>query len=292
MANMIKFSIVIPTYNRIDKLRRAVHSVLQQTYLNYEILVIDDGSTDATSKEFSSCNIETLRFIRIENSGGPAKPRNIGIENAKGNWVAFLDSDDYWLPNKLEVIANAIISSEFDIICHNEFMMDDLSSKKRLNIYGPAMKDMYKYLLYCGNRLSTSATVVKTCFINNNSIKFNEDSRYLMVEDYDYWLSIAFRRGKFKFINDVLGVYEISSDSLTKNIELNKLNLSNVIEKHVNLIENIMFLAVLEKFQKIKIKGIRNNKRILAATQYHLIFIYYKVYRLIHILKYYYEKIL
>lgn len=292
MANMIKFSIVIPTYNRIDKLRRAVHSVLQQTYLNYEILVIDDGSTDATSKEFSSCNIETLRFIRIENSGGPAKPRNIGIENAKGNWVVFLDSDDYWLPNKLEVIANAIISSEFDIICHNEFMMDDLSSKKRLNIYGPAMKDMYKYLLYCGNRLSTSATVVKTCFINNNSIKFNEDSRYLMVEDYDYWLSIAFRRGKFKFINDVLGVYEISSDSLTKNIELNKLNLSNVIEKHVNLIENIMFLAVLEKFQKIKIKGIRNNKRILAATQYHLIFIYYKVYRLIHILKYYYEKIL
>ena len=289
---MIKFSIIIPTYNRIDKLRRAVNSVLQQTYSNYEILVIDDGSTDSTQKEFSNFNLETLRYICIENSGGPAKPRNIGVNNSTGDWIAFLDSDDYWLPNKLEVISNEIKNNQFDVICHNEFMLDGLTGNKRINIYGPAIKDMYKYLLYCGNRLSTSATAVKSSFIKNNSIKFDEDSKYLMVEDYDYWLSIALKRGSFKFIKDVLGVYDISNDSLTKNILLNQINLGNVLEKHITIIGKINYLEVFKKFQKIKTRRVQRNKSILVNLNCHIKFISYKLYRYLYVFKYFYKKII
>ena len=103
----MKFSIIIPTYNRADFLPKAIESVLAQTYTNWELIVVDDGSTDNTREVISKYSDERITYIYQENSERSAA-RNNGIEHAKGEYVCFLDSDNYMLPNRLEKIAKYI----------------------------------------------------------------------------------------------------------------------------------------------------------------------------------------
>src|SRR6266545_511842 len=96
------FSVVIPTYNRAEKLRRALESLLHQSYGDFEVLVCDDGSTDGTREVVSAYAGELqISYLWEENWGGPARPRNRGIAAAQGKWVCFLDADDWWHPDKL-----------------------------------------------------------------------------------------------------------------------------------------------------------------------------------------------
>ncbi|MGC8603005.1 MAG: glycosyltransferase family 2 protein, partial [Desulfomonilaceae bacterium] len=97
-------SVIIPTYNRAHLIERAVNSVLEQTYDKLEIIVVDDGSTDNTGNVLSQLQDgdSRVRYIRHETNKGSQSARNTGIRNARGDYVAFLDSDDEWLPYKLE----------------------------------------------------------------------------------------------------------------------------------------------------------------------------------------------
>lgn len=96
-------SIIIPTYNRAAVIRRAIDSILRQTYSSYEILVIDDGSADETKSIVTDIQDARIRYIALEENRGVAHARNVGIQEAKYDYIAFLDSDDEWLPDKLEV---------------------------------------------------------------------------------------------------------------------------------------------------------------------------------------------
>ncbi len=95
-------SVVIPTYNRAGLLRRAVKSVLDQTYQDFEIIVVDDCSTDDTQKTLADFKDERIKYVRHNKNKGPGASRNTGIRIARGRYIAFLDSDDEWLPEKLE----------------------------------------------------------------------------------------------------------------------------------------------------------------------------------------------
>ena len=103
------FSVIIPTFNRAVKLRACLKSVLSQTFTDFEIVIIDDGSTDNTKNiiltEYEDARI---RYFWQKGSGSPAHPRNQGIRKARGAWVAFLDSDDVWYPEKLDNVYNQI----------------------------------------------------------------------------------------------------------------------------------------------------------------------------------------
>ena len=99
---MSNISVVIPTWNRADTIEKAVRSALDQIVLPFEILVCDDGSTDGTEQIVKSIGDERVKWIPSPHSGRPALPRNRGIRESKGEWLAFLDSDDAWLPDKLE----------------------------------------------------------------------------------------------------------------------------------------------------------------------------------------------
>jgi len=100
MPSNFVISVVIPTYNRKEKTVRAIQSVVNQNIDNLEIIVIDDGSTDGTAEFLKSQNLP-IKIISKEN-GGVSSARNVGIKNSIGNYIAFLDSDDVWLPNKLK----------------------------------------------------------------------------------------------------------------------------------------------------------------------------------------------
>jgi glycosyltransferase involved in cell wall biosynthesis len=110
MSKSTSFSVVIPTYNRELLLKRALDSALQQTYAEYELLIIDDGSTDGTADLVRSYSAQAGSRIRYEwqTNRGYTAALNRGLELASGDWVAFLDSDDYWVPEKLELQARAI----------------------------------------------------------------------------------------------------------------------------------------------------------------------------------------
>ena len=99
-----KVSVIIPTYNRANLLARAIKSVLNQTFQDFELIVVDDGSTDNTRKvveEFQKKD-SRIKYIFQENSGGPAKPINTGIKNSKGEYITILEDDDEFLPQKLQ----------------------------------------------------------------------------------------------------------------------------------------------------------------------------------------------
>jgi glycosyltransferase involved in cell wall biosynthesis len=95
-------SIIIPTYNRADLIGETIQSVIDQTYTNWELIVVDDGSSDNTSGLLSKFNNSRIRYYAIEHCGILGKVRNVGMSHATGEYIAFLDSDDIWLPEKLE----------------------------------------------------------------------------------------------------------------------------------------------------------------------------------------------
>ena len=97
-----KVSVVIPTYNREKTILRAIQSVLDQTYKDFEVIVIDDGSTDGTVDIVNSIEDDRVKYVVLEQNGGPSKARNTGVQIAEGEWIAFQDSDDCWYKTKLE----------------------------------------------------------------------------------------------------------------------------------------------------------------------------------------------
>ncbi|HTF03668.1 MAG TPA: glycosyltransferase family 2 protein, partial [Bacteroidia bacterium] len=116
---MSTVSVIIPTWNRAHTLGAAVKSVLEQTHPVLEILVCDDGSTDHTEQVLASFNDPRIRIVKGPRAGRPAVPRNRGIAEATGDWVAFLDSDDTWLPTKTEKQLNALSHAHAMIACCN-----------------------------------------------------------------------------------------------------------------------------------------------------------------------------
>ena len=107
-------SVIIPTYNREAVIGRARESVLKQTYPHYELLIIDDGSTDQTKRVVERIADERIRYILLEKNGGVAHARNVGIAEAQYDYIAFLDSDDEWMPEKLELQMKKMLDPSTD----------------------------------------------------------------------------------------------------------------------------------------------------------------------------------
>ena len=114
---MILFSIIIPTFNRKLLLERAVKSVIDQTYINWELIIVDNSSTDGTEELIKRLNNNKIKYHKIKNNGIIAKSRNLGIDESVGDFICFLDSDDWWYENKLSCISNKL--NNVDFLYHN-----------------------------------------------------------------------------------------------------------------------------------------------------------------------------
>ena len=124
------FSIIIPTYNQAHFLQQALKSVFSQTFKNFEVVVIDNQSSDNTKNVVSL--FKKVIYKKIDNRGIIAKSRNYGMKIAKGKWIVFLDSDDYWKKDKLLYIFEKIKKNTFDVICHNEWIIDTSENNKKM----------------------------------------------------------------------------------------------------------------------------------------------------------------
>ncbi len=212
-SNQTFFTVVVTTYNQADKVERCLDSVLGQTFTNFEIIVVDDGSKDATYdilKNYQSDPRITLH--RQVNFGGPARGRNFGISHAKGNWIAFLDGDDWWYPNKLEVVAQHCTG--LDVIYH-ELDYYDKNGKMPRTTNGRLIKTpFFEDLLINGNCLSNSATCVRTAMLKRVGL-LSEEKLLVAVEDYDLWLRLSQISERFLYLPDTLGAYWFDTGTLS-----------------------------------------------------------------------------
>ena len=200
-------SVVIPTYNRVHDLRRAIESVQKQTYSHWEILVVDNFSIDGTEEMLSEKNDSRIALHKIKNEGVIAASRNLGIKKASGKYIAFLDSDDWWEPNKLE-ISVAELNAGSDVVYHDLYLVKNLSRKYFLRkvstreLHSPVFCD----LLINGNALCNSSVVVKKNLLAEIGY-LSEDPDLIAAEDYDTWLKLSKLTEKFCRLNHVLGYY-------------------------------------------------------------------------------------
>jgi glycosyltransferase involved in cell wall biosynthesis len=232
------FSIVIPTHNRAEILNACLNSVLVQTFKDFEVILIDDGSTDNTRELYGNYPDARLRYIYQEASGSAASPRNTGIRYAKGDWICFLDSDDYWYKEKLQKVKKVIeTNGNYDVVCHNELQIEKGSDKETVLCHGIFYGDLYQSLLLIGNCVSPSAVAVKRDMICRHKIVFDESHDFDTTEDYDFWLNLAFHKARYCFIDDVLGVYVIHGENSFLDFKKHIRNTLNVVRKHIYSIQ-------------------------------------------------------
>lgn len=226
-------SVIIPTYNREEALRRCLESLTKQTFKNFEVLVCDDGSSDQTSSvvEEYSGQLDIV-YDYDSNFGGPAVPRNRGIKLARSEYLAFLDSDDWWAPEKLESCLVHLVRGA-DIVFHDLWVVKDPNQKsyrKRMCSLQPR-NHVYTDLLCCGKSILTSSVMVKTEIMRLIG-GFSEDRILIAVEDWDAWLRIARMTDKMVRVNKCLGYYWAGGGNIStlKRAE----TVSSVYSRHLN----------------------------------------------------------
>ncbi|MBM4135056.1 MAG: glycosyltransferase [Nitrospira sp.] len=225
------FSVVIPAYNAEQYVREALDSVARQTFTEYEIVVVDDGSSDGTPKQVACWAVDhpriELRVIQQEH-GGIGRARNAGVRGATGTYVAFLDVDDLWMERKLETVALYCQQPKaVELFCHDEWLEEN-GRRRRLR-YGPYAT--YRQLLFKGNCLSTSATVVRRTKLLEVG-GFSDNPRFNGVEDYELWLRLARTGCCIEYIHEPLGIYRVHGRGITSRIEEHCAHYLNVLEAH------------------------------------------------------------
>jgi glycosyltransferase involved in cell wall biosynthesis len=186
----IDVSVVIPTYNCANLLPQALNSVRAQNWNKLEIIVVDDGSSDETADVLSRLSGSDLRSVWQPNKG-PAAARNRGISAARGRWIAFLDADDLWLPDKLAA-QFAIINADRSVrFCFSNFIFSDTDGRQSEQNCGNANATPLEHLLY-GNALATPTVIVRRdCFAQTGGF----DTELRTGEDWDMWLRLALQFG-------------------------------------------------------------------------------------------------
>jgi glycosyltransferase involved in cell wall biosynthesis len=224
---MSQISIIIPSFNTAHYLCEAVDSVLNSTFKDFEIIIVDDGSTDNTKQVVSKYNnTPSVNYIYQSNKG-LAGARNTGISAAQGKYLVFLDSDDVILSDKLEVQFNYLENNkDIDVVYSLSecFVENDLNDRIKINF--PIFEGNVLPQLLNGNFMHVNSIMVRKekvvavgCF----------NSNYRELEDWDLWLRMSIEGSKFKCISHVLSLVRVRRDSMTANQDKMNKSMFNVL---------------------------------------------------------------
>ena len=215
-AQQLKISVVIPNYNRADDLCRCLDSLVAQTFTDFEVLVCDDGSTDNSAEVAADFSDRLdLSFHTAENFGGPARPRNRGISLARGTFIAFLDSDDWWTSDKL---ANSIVALEAgaDLVYHDLYVVRSKyqkTFKEKISSTAPRIP-MFQSLLCTGFSIPNSSVIVRKNLIREIG-GICEDEALISVEDFDTWVRLSRVTERFVRLPTCDGYYWVGGGNIS-----------------------------------------------------------------------------
>jgi glycosyltransferase involved in cell wall biosynthesis len=217
-------SVVIPAYNADRHLADAVDSALRQTFRDVEILIVDDGSTDGTPAVLSAYG-ERINVLRQANLG-VARARNAGTQAARGRYVAFLDADDVWLPEKIEKQVIALADTQDHRACYSSFTLvsSDLTVLRR----SPRRASLVEDLLLLGNVVGTPSTVMCERALVLEAGGF--DPTQSLGADWDLWLRLALRT-EFAYIDEPLVRYRIHDANMSRDVALLERDSVRLLEK-------------------------------------------------------------
>jgi glycosyltransferase involved in cell wall biosynthesis len=251
-------SVVIPTYNSARYLADAISSALAQTMCDLEIIVVDDGSTDDTPSLMSQYS-EPVRYMRQENRG-VALARNRGMKESVGQYIAFLDADDTWLPNKLELQLAALKDKPECKACYSAFLVVDSSLSplgvRRSKRVGSALED----LLLRGNVIGSLTTVLCERKLFEEVGGF--DPELSQCADWDMWIRLA-RLTEFLYIDEPLATYRQHEANMSRNAPLLERDSLRALEKGFSMPG--LPAALLAKRRR----AFARNYMVLAGTYFH-----------------------
>lgn len=229
---MPKVSVIIPTRNRRVLLTSAINSVMVQTFQDFEIIVVDDGSEDNTREIVEEMESKKIRYISHEIQKGEAASRNTGIMNATGDFIAFLDDDDEWLPEKLSLQIELLEKREENVgAIYTGYLFINMENKrvfcqKRAEVRGDISKD-----LLCDNVIGTPSSVLLRKQVINRIGLFDEKLPYYV--DYDFFIRIS-KHFHFEYINRPLVKYHVHQEMLSKDPYIMLQGLEKLLEKYSN----------------------------------------------------------
>jgi glycosyltransferase involved in cell wall biosynthesis len=229
-------SIIMPAYNAEKTIKESIQSVLDQTYKEWELLIVNDGSTDRTEPVVESYKDERIKLISQKN-GGVSNARNNALRQAQGEYISFLDSDDLWIKTKLELQLEYLEKNNLKFVYTKSysFIGDSSDIKKAFTFVNLGFKDSEEILIY-------NFIPILTVLFHKSILKdvgyFDESLQG--TEDWDYWIQVL-QKYKVGHMEDYLSKYRIINTGLSKNFEKHFIQEEKVFEKNRRLYNDLIY---------------------------------------------------
>lgn len=226
---MPKVSVVIPFYNRVEKTLRALESVTAQTYKNLEVILVDDGSTEDTTKiDQYVKRHKHIRLFTSKSNQGPAAPRNLAIKNATGEYIAFLDSDDEFMPDKIEKQL-AVMLKHNPAISYTAYLRR--SGSQETIMHNPTLTGIVVPQIISNCTIATPTVMVRKDLLTKNKLRFDEEMR--VGEDVCLWLEIA-KTNEILLVDEPLTVVHVGSKAHARNVTTRTVGIKNLLRYVLN----------------------------------------------------------
>jgi glycosyltransferase involved in cell wall biosynthesis len=227
------FSVIIPSYNNEKTIGNTLESILSQTWTKFDVLVVDNHSTDKTKKIVKSFNDDRIKFYQIDNGGMPAVSRNYGISLSSSNYLAFCDSDDCWDKNKLAMCA-VYVKKGYGFIAHNLRLTGSYSKLVLVKFFQRKPARTFEEFVENGNNIAQSSIVIRRDILDRVGL-YSTDAKFIAVEDAHLWCRILRSGENLAYINSSLGSYHYSSTALSFKANQFKANLALRLEYFPNI---------------------------------------------------------
>jgi len=231
-------SVIVPCFNAQRFIVETLDSIFHQTYTNIEVIVIDDGSIDATIELISryKCTSKAKLHLYMQGHCGPSAARNKGIWSAEGDFIAFLDADDYWMPRKLEMQLPLMTQSKDCVFSHSpEQVVDEKGQQVGLSQRKLAVPDSYLESLLVVNCVSTSTVVARTTAVKSVG---GFDSSFRTCEDWDLWIRLA-QLGSIAYLDEPMTAYRLHSANTHADIDQMRKDINHFYTKHSAIIPDV-----------------------------------------------------
>lgn len=207
------FSVVVPTFNSTETIGETLRSILDQTWTEFEVIVVDNFSSDSTLEVVEGFHDDRVKLIQNDNQGRPSVSRNLGISVAKYEYIAFCDSDDVWAEDKLEICA-ALGASGCAFICHKVSLIGPWHKRVLTRIFTRQVaKNLQEFILH-GNNMVQSSVVVKRELLESVQ-GYSVNDSLVAIEDAHLWCKLFAQGHTVTYIEKSLGGYRYSATALS-----------------------------------------------------------------------------